>query len=365
MKEEIDPKTYGITTALFNEWRSPRYGDDNPQRVHSIVWEWLFRSRLSGYASTKKMNGPSPFDAGPTLSFDRFGQSTTNLPDGRIVYIGGEHEDHYDPDFYIYNDVVLETPDGKIEFYCYRKTNFPPTDFHSATLVGDKIFIIGSLGYPEERKCNNTQVYVLDIKSLKISKVKTFGESPGWIHQHNAVLSPDKKSISITKGLIDSGNNFSLRENIDDWKLHLESLSWERLTERKWPRWELRREDKSKNHIYDIRQALWSHEVKWQDSYDKAMLKLESEMGFKVDVRLVKDLYKFYVAHEPIQKDKEAYNVYWLYIDGVRIRIIEEWHCIQVVIEGSIPDEKLLSIQKQLITNLTQLEQASWVLEEY
>ncbi|WP_444927640.1 hypothetical protein ACJJI4_07790 [Microbulbifer sp. TRSA002] len=364
MEKEVDPKIYGVTTALFNEWRSPRLGDNNPQRVRSNVWEWLFHSRLSGYASTKKMNGPSPFDEGPTWSFDRFGQSINKLPDGRIVYIGGEHEDHYDPDFYIYNDVVVETPEGRVEFYCYRNTDFPPTDFHSATLVDEKIFIIGNLGYPAERRLNDTQVYVLDINNFKINKVETLGESPGWIHQHNAVLSLDKKSITITNGLIDRGDEYSLRENIDDWRLNLENSTWERLTERKWPRWELRREDKSNNHIYDIRQALWSYEAKWQDSYDKAMQQLESEMGFKVDVRLVKNLYEFDIEHEPIERDEEEYNVYWLYVEGVRIRFIEEWHCIQVVIEGSIPDTKLLSIKEQLISKLTHLEKAYWILEE-
>lgn len=40
---------------------------------------------------------------GPVWCFRRFGATRTELPDGRIVYIGGEHEDGYDPDFCIYN----------------------------------------------------------------------------------------------------------------------------------------------------------------------------------------------------------------------------------------------------------------------
>jgi len=96
------------------------------------------------------MIGPAT-GAGPTWSFDRFGQSVTEMPDGRTVYIGGEHEDHYDPDFCIYNDVAVKYPDGAVDFYCYRKSDFPPTDFHSASLVGKKIVIIGGLGYVEER----------------------------------------------------------------------------------------------------------------------------------------------------------------------------------------------------------------------
>lgn len=40
----------------------------------------------------------------PVWCFNRFGATRTKLPDGRTVCIGGEHEDFYDPDFYIYND---------------------------------------------------------------------------------------------------------------------------------------------------------------------------------------------------------------------------------------------------------------------
>ena len=41
----------------------------------------------------------------PFWSFDRYGMSVTHLEDGRIILIGGEHEDYYDPYFFIYNDV--------------------------------------------------------------------------------------------------------------------------------------------------------------------------------------------------------------------------------------------------------------------
>ena len=39
----------------------------------------------------------------PVWCFIRYGATRTKIPDGRIVCIGGEHEDSYDPDFYIYN----------------------------------------------------------------------------------------------------------------------------------------------------------------------------------------------------------------------------------------------------------------------
>ena len=49
----------------------------------------------------------------PFWSWQRFGRTSTALPDGRVIHIAGEHEDFYDPDFCIYNDVmvVLAPPD--------------------------------------------------------------------------------------------------------------------------------------------------------------------------------------------------------------------------------------------------------------
>ena len=42
----------------------------------------------------------------PVWCFIRFGATRTKLPDGRLICIGGEHEDGYDPDFFIYNGMI-------------------------------------------------------------------------------------------------------------------------------------------------------------------------------------------------------------------------------------------------------------------
>jgi hypothetical protein len=127
-------------------------------------------------------------DDSPIWCANRFGQSITFLPDGRIVQIGGEHEDWYDQDFCIYNDVFVHQPDGTIHIFGYPKSLFPPTDFHTATLVGDHILIIGSLGYQGTRHFGKTPVYLLDTATLQIEAVKVLGTPPGWIFRHRATL---------------------------------------------------------------------------------------------------------------------------------------------------------------------------------
>jgi hypothetical protein len=118
----------------------------------------------------------------------RFGQTCDELPDGRRIYIGGEHEDwyvaashafcfpdrahtylRYDPMFFIFNDVVVYDPQSQsYDLYRYPVNIFPPTDFHTATLLGDSIWIIGGLGYSKDRG-NVTPVYRLDVNTLTIN----------------------------------------------------------------------------------------------------------------------------------------------------------------------------------------------------
>lgn len=106
----------------------------------------------------------------------RMGQSETILPDGRHVFIGGEFEDYYDPDFFIYNDVFVvdpsnasdaSDPHANVVIYGYPHDAFPPTDFHKAFLVNNHIWIIGSMGYMSSRK-NRIQVCVLDTTTWKM-----------------------------------------------------------------------------------------------------------------------------------------------------------------------------------------------------
>jgi hypothetical protein len=152
-------------------------------------WESMIRAGLSGYGGRKCFNEESDLGRGPTWSAERFGQSLTFLPDGRIVQIAGEHEDSYDSDFCIYNDVFVHAPDGAITIFGYPREDFPPTDFHTATLVGDAIYVVGSLGYRGERRFGETQVFRLDTTTFRIDPVATSGDAPGWIFRHRATLS--------------------------------------------------------------------------------------------------------------------------------------------------------------------------------
>jgi hypothetical protein len=144
-----------------------------------------------------------------------------------VIEIAGEHEDYYDPDFYIYNDVVVYDGCGEFTIYEYPQAIFPPTDFHTATLIDDWIYIIGNLGYGRDRIMGETPVYRLNCTTLAIEVVVTQGDSPGWISNHRAVL--QGRQIHISGGsvwamqnekstLIDNGNQYILDVDQGFWR---------------------------------------------------------------------------------------------------------------------------------------------------
>lgn len=214
-----------------------RYGKSNPERVENELWEMVVRKNWSGYQLSEHLNvrlqgcsNPSlssyrETEPGPFWSWQRFGRSRTPLPDGRVIHIAGEHEDSYDPDFCIYNDVIVENPNGSLEFYLYPKDVFPPTDGHSATLIGEEIFLIGSIGYRDLRRVGETQVLKLDTRTLRIEQVATSGDRPGWVSRHTAAMIGEA-SILITGGKVQTEKDYETNTGI--FELDLITGTWRR-----------------------------------------------------------------------------------------------------------------------------------------
>ena len=201
----------------------PFYGATNPEKVDVPFWHEQIRTNRSGFAATLELLGKGGRVDGPVWSFDRFGRTGTVLPDGRLVLIAGEHEDSYDSDFHIYNDVTVMHPSGGMDHYIYPRDVFPPTDFHTATLVGDVIWIIGALGYQGQRHHGQTQVLRLELADFSIHRVETTGRSPGWINRHNAVL--EGQHIIVSGGKVEP--NYVTLDGVH--VLDLETLVWQRV----------------------------------------------------------------------------------------------------------------------------------------
>jgi hypothetical protein len=353
---------YTVNREMFLEWRSPRFGRANPERMTNPVWEWLVRSKLSAYEVNKAYNGPSALAAGPGWCFSRFGQSTTPLADGRTVLIAGEHEDHYDPDFYIYNDVVVLEPDGGVSIYGYPSQVFQPTDFHSATLEGDRIVLIGNLGYLNARG-TETPISILNLKNMSISSTAGRGTSPGWIHGHEAALSKDGRKIRVRSGKRWTDSENPLVENIDDWELSLGDWSWTRLTRRRWPRWVVRRADGRCHHLFQITCAWWTSQHGPKSDLPRELEALTSELGAVPELAAVDPLFRPSIPHDVLPEDEEHYDVRRIRVDGVIVRYVESPADIQVTVEGELPAGAIAVLKSELASGLEVLENAPCIIE--
>jgi ankyrin repeat protein len=211
----------------LRKYRRRTFGKSNPERMNNDYWDAMVRSRDTAYAARSKPLRLSEFDGQPIWCFHRFGQTITKLPDGRYVEIGGEHEDFYDPDFCIYNDVVVHHGDGSFDIYGYPEDVFPPTDFHTATLLGDYIYIIGCLGYCHRRRPGFTPVYRLNTSTFAIEPVECAGEPPGWVYDHKA-RRVSNFEIEIAKGKIQDESGESVA-NDHVFRLDIEARIWRRL----------------------------------------------------------------------------------------------------------------------------------------
>ncbi len=203
--------------------RRRRFGTANPERDDDPFRRAMVDAGVNAHVPRSQFG--SRFPGEPIWCHDRFGRTTTELGDGRVLQIAGEHEDSYDPDFCIYNDVTVHHPDGRFELFAYPAEVFPPTDFHTATVVGRWLYLIGNLGYPADRRPGRTPVFRLDVLTLAIEPVDTAGDGPGWISRHRAVV--DGSTIWVSGGQIWTGTD--LVANAVRFSLDVGSRIWSRL----------------------------------------------------------------------------------------------------------------------------------------
>ncbi|HLJ89415.1 MAG TPA: ankyrin repeat domain-containing protein [Candidatus Angelobacter sp.] len=228
---EPDQDLLEASATEFQQGRSRRFGAQNPEIMNNPFWQGMIRAGLSAYQAGTLFGVENKFDGKyePIWCAQRFGQSITFLPDGRIVQVAGEHEDHYDPDFCIYNDVFVHDADGRITIYGYPESVFPPTDFHTATLIDNYVYLIGSLGYRGTRQYGEISVYRLDTTTFRIERMETSGDKPGWIYNHRAMLSRPHE-IRVFGGEILSSANDNDKEvhskNLRSFLLDIERRVW-------------------------------------------------------------------------------------------------------------------------------------------
>lgn len=205
-----------------------QYGNANPQRMVNEFWRAMVRAGASAFEARARFDDTRGLDD-PVWCFSRFGSSFTELPDGRLVQIGGEHEDFYDPDFCIYNDVVVHSGHGQFSIYGYSPDDFRPTDFHTATYHDDHIYIVGCLGYHGTRTYGTTPVYQVSCTNWSIVSMESTGENPGWIFEHTTRLhEPEVLRVSGGKVAIENDGKEIHQALEGSYTLNLRTMRWTR-----------------------------------------------------------------------------------------------------------------------------------------
>lgn len=127
-RQERESHLFEITSEQFVADRSAETrGTANPSVMNKAFWKsQVGPDRMRAWTARGWFgNEEDPFAASkdPVWCFIRFGATGTKLPDGRLVCIGGEHEDGYDPDFCIYNGksfpYVMEVQKIECGFYIH------------------------------------------------------------------------------------------------------------------------------------------------------------------------------------------------------------------------------------------------------
>ena len=377
-----------VTEAIFAKWRSALCGvvsdeDEIPKDVTNPYWLWLFRNQIDPYSAREYFKGNLPTTPGPCWAGNRMGMSTTQLADGRTIWVAGEHEDHYDPDFFIYNDVIVRDANQEILIYAYSRNAFPPTDFHTATLYENesKLLLIGALDYTDNRKPGTTRVQSLDLDTFAIKQIETTGQGPGWIHRHKASVDPDGTGIIITDGSVFDGETYL--ENINDWHLSFSDWKWTQLTDRKWTRIEVQRKDKKRHRLFDY--GMLKFDIQYCGQDNVAESDLAKELGIVPDMELYAKFYVPSASHRPAPVEQQAddldtdddddielplpdrlmsepegdeWRTHSILIDETRIRMREDSYCVMITVEGELPDKLVRSIAQEMCDRLAKLENA-------
>ncbi len=350
----------------FPDWHTRIYGKSNPENQTNDVWKWIFQNRLGAYKARKILTGKSETQPkNPTWSMDRFGQSCTVLPDGRKVYIAGEHEDFYDPDFCVYNDVIVEHSDGDVAIYGYPEDVFPPTDFHSATLVGDQIYIVGNAYYEGDFDEETTPVYVLDTNTWKISPFLTSGDVPHQLSSQEAELSQCMEEIYFQGGNVTSRKSRYHSENVDKWCLNIKTGVWRNITNYGWQRWLIVRKDGKCNELYKIEQAYWYSQLSEKSKSLRGTGRDRELLKRNFDFQTFENRYSPPIPHKTLEEkeDEDAFRVYEIEVNGVVVSYKEDDWAVEVIIRGDIPENLVKLLQEDLVQKLSKLEDAPYKIE--
>lgn len=340
--------------ALYSDWCLPRRGNANPEIMTNDIWVWMIETGLRPSKAHEAIGiGESK---SPGWTFSRIGSTETTLADGSVVYVGGEHSDWEDNASYTYNDVIVKSPHGSISIYGYPEEIFPPSYDHTATLVGDQIFIIGRIGYLEQLEKEATSVLVLDTKSYCIRSLKTSGTQPGWLFKHTAKLSSSGDAIICDEGRVRRLPTGKVIENIATWRVSLQTGQWDLLSKKPWTLWIMLRQDGSLNQISQIAELEKCNRTGRRSENAEDCNEMFEKRGHSPDLELYRNRYVFPVKHEQLPGEAGDILTWRFRINGVVVRYKQISVGIHVTVEGTLPASTIFALKSHGLETFSKLD---------
>lgn len=355
-------------------WRYPMFGKANPEDMTNEAWVWIVRNNVTAHrvdrlldlldTRTRKplwwleeTHQPiRPLDR-PAWTFDRMINSVTELDDGTKISIGGCHEDFYDADFYIYNDVVVERPDGSVEIYGYPRDVFPPTDQHTAVPVDEAIYIIGNGAFGAPR--DEIPVYRLNLRDFSIQHIKTAGEKPTELTRAEGRLSDDGLQI-IMEGGDYAHPEWSSTENIDSWALDLATLTWHRLTRKPWKRFVVFRDPWSRNRLSYFDTVFRARRSERWSTYDRKKEARLLDAGCVLDEELFRSRYLPPIEHEALETKTGFRASQRIRVQDIDVRYQQHDDGIYLTIEGILSPDVIETLLTDVMEKLSKLENCAY-----
>jgi hypothetical protein len=152
-------------------------------------------------------------------------------------------------------------------------------------------------------------------------------------------------------------------ENIDDWKLHLADQRWERMTRRRWKRWDVRRRDGLDTQLFWIGSAWKLKGVSGQgisEMFEQGMQRLDDELGFRPDLDLYEKLFVPPIPHNRIPEREDEFRVCRIDVNGVTVRYSEQNAGVLITIEDDLPSSTADIVVSDFVDKVSALERAPY-----
>jgi hypothetical protein len=105
-----------------------------------------------------------------------------------------------------------------------------------------------------------------------------------------------------------------------------------------------------------MRTLLWNKSAGWDADAAEGARKLEAALGAPPKLELVPTLFRPALAHEVLPEREDEHRVYRVRIGGVVVRFVEDWHGLQMTVEGDFPSEAVEQLRNELTEKLAALE---------